>query len=246
MGSTPSYGADFQTLYNAGQYQEALSSLAEQSDTPERFYNLGTVYFQLNQPGLAVAYLEKAARLKPYDLDTRHNLQLAMNSFEKLIGPDRVDPSSGIVFRLADQTALTIPVLDVGAALSVLALLFLSFTFMHYRKERQVRAVLQSKSGLAGCTALFLALLCLGVSALGHHFPAAIVLSPQIVRSGPGDQFLELSRVETGMKLRAQDTPTQENPNTTASPEIWRQVRYSRSSETQGIGWVRASSLLLL
>ena len=246
MGSTPTFGADFQTLYNAGQYQEALSNLAGQSDTPERFYNLGTVYFQLNQPGLAVAYLEKAARLKPYDLDTRHNLQLALNSFEKLIGPERVDPASGVIMRVADQTAQTIPVLEIGAALSLLSILFLAFALLRYRKDHQVRGFFQSRLGMSGCTALFLALFCLSVSALSHHFPAAIVLSPQVVRSGPGDQFLELSRVETGMKLRAQDTPTQENPNSTSGSEVWRQVRYSRASETQGIGWVRASSLLLL
>jgi uncharacterized protein YgiM (DUF1202 family) len=66
--------------------------------------------------------------------------------------------------------------------------------------------------------------------------PPAICLENQSIRSGPGEQFMELTKMEPGEKIRLL------GPSEQTNTEVWRQIRYMGDK----IGWIRASSLLPL
>ena len=122
---------------------------------------------------------------------------------------------------------------------SILVLLWLR----HYLRTRRLRYTLLHPSALLATLAFAITIGIYAAERLAAEHPPAVVLARQTVRSGPGDHYIELSEVEPGVKLRvlgpsgaAADMP----PGQPA--ELWRQVRYSQD----GIGWIRASSLLLL
>lgn len=66
--------------YRANDFEKAATLYHEIETSgvisPDLFYNLGTTYAQLGKTGEAVAYLEKARRLAPYDKDIVANLEM--------------------------------------------------------------------------------------------------------------------------------------------------------------------------
>lgn len=67
--------------YTSGDYQQALQIWSELYNTGYRSaelnYNLGNVYFKLNNIPDAILYYERAALLKPLDEDINYNLHIA-------------------------------------------------------------------------------------------------------------------------------------------------------------------------
>ncbi|MGK5082228.1 SH3 domain-containing protein [Bdellovibrionota bacterium FG-1] len=217
------------TFYDSGNYDEALHSLRSHSaESAPYFYNLGTVFFQLKQPGSALAYLEKANRISPHDPQIQSNLQLAQATLGRLIGIDRLDPASSAVESMTDRVSIN----EVRGTLGMLGLLVALLWLRTYLRTRKLKEALLQPAG-------FIALLGFALTGglylaqrYAHAHPPTYVLEQVFVRSGPGDQFVQLSQLEAGVKLRRMG-PEQEG---------WSQVRYSQD----GIGWVRSSSLLLL
>jgi hypothetical protein len=243
--------------YQSGNFAEAFRDLQSQpSDDARYFYNLGTVLLRLGRLGHSLAYLEKANRMQRHDPMIQHNLQIARSSLGSVIGAGRLDPASTWAEEIADRVTLEEIRGALGLVGSILVLMWMRF----YLRTRRLRKTLLHPAAIIASAAFVITCGLYAAERLAESHPPAVLLERQTVRSGPGDHYLELAEIESGMKLRilgpiADSTTTavstlgssetMSGANAPAAPkpgEPWRQVRYSQD----GIGWVRASSLLLL
>jgi hypothetical protein len=232
--NTPS--ADrIKSLYERGKFEDILLLLKKMPEENFRYYyNLGTIYYLLRKPGQGVAYLEKANRIKPHEPDVQNNLALAKTALAQAIGPENVDPSSNWVEHLADGVSLD----EARAILGFLGLCVVLLWIRAYFSERSLRQALFNPAGSIG---VFCFLITVGVyfaQRRAASMPPTICLEADMIRSGPGDSFLQLSEGVVGSKYRFMSSAQA----TGEKQEEWRQVRYS----THEVGWMRASSLLLL
>lgn len=69
------------TLYQKGQYQEAIASyesiLQTNQESAEVYFNLGNCYYKLNKVAPSIYYFEKALLLHPNDAEIQNNLEFA-------------------------------------------------------------------------------------------------------------------------------------------------------------------------
>jgi hypothetical protein len=239
------------SAFDSGNYDEALRQLmANPSDDAPYYYNLGTTYLKLGKPGLALAYLEKANHLQPHDIGIQQNLQLARTSLGQAIGTEKMDPASTWSENLADNLRID----EIRGAFGLVGFVVTLFWIRSYLKTRNLRNTLLKPAGLLGMIGLGIILCLYTVEQVGGLSPAAICLNKESIRSGPGEKYVNVSMCDAGVKIRVLG-PTQEvaapapSPLPSATPAsaethpiLWRQVRYSQ----EGIGWIPASSLLLL
>jgi tetratricopeptide (TPR) repeat protein len=223
-------------FYDTQKFQEALQSLENRpNETFSYYYNLGTIYYQLGRIGPSVAFLTKANRLRPHDADIKHNLSIAVASLSRSIGEERLDPASTWLEDFGDRASGE----EAKTALGLMCILILLFWTRNYLRSRNLKSLFWHPTGWIGIC-IFLATIAVPViQKWASTHPAAICLESQIVRSGPGDRFIELAQVPAGSKLRIIDG---NNPETPTKGTGWRQIRYSENE----IGWVRASGLLVL
>ena len=77
--------------YASNDFQSALSNylvLIERGvKNPHLYYNLGNTYFKLGEIGFAILYYEKALALRPFDRETRENLEYAKRSLKERVLP---------------------------------------------------------------------------------------------------------------------------------------------------------------
>ncbi len=233
---------DSKVLYESKNFEKSLQSIQEhhQTDDPEDphyYYNLGTLYFHLGRLGLSIGNLEKAYRLNPKDPEILSNLTNARSALERKIGTDKLDPASTWIEQLAESLSTR----DFRTILGLLSLGVAMNWLRIYIKFRSLSKVLFNLGGFLGILGVFLAIFIYSVQQWANQSPPAISLEKQLVRSGPGTHFIEMSQIEEGTQVRILG-PTSKDSSNPSSPEVWRQIRYS----IQGIGWVKASSLLTL
>lgn len=227
---------EIRNQYDSGNYEQALQLIDQVEDQGHHYYyNLGSIHFRLSHIGLAVAFLEKANHLYPYDPDTRHNLKLAQNALQSINGSLNLDPASSWLEFLVDSVALE----QLEAVIGILLAMLISLWVRPYIRTRSLRAALLSTGSTLCISALLLALLVLGAKVLALSDPPAVLLKTEIIRSGPSDRFLELARVPVGVKLRLAG---QEAKETSDRGLKWVQVSFAPGSK----GWVPSDSLLLL
>jgi tetratricopeptide (TPR) repeat protein len=262
------YGAwqEAKTFYDAGKYEDAFRSLrSNPTENAAYYYNLGTIAYKLGRPGTAVAFLEKAAELQPGDSATSHNLQLSRAALTHLIGQDRLDPATTWYESLADRAATP----EAKGAIGLVGLIVALGWFRAFRRVRSLGPTLLEPAGMLGALGLAATVGVFGAGRLAELHPPAICVERQVVRSGPGEHFLEIGSVEAGSRIRLlgpaatvnasadastaappsqgtsldgeRDKAVAQTPNADAV-QTWRQVRFSQ----EAIGWVRSSSLLLL
>ena len=253
-------------LYDSQKFQDSLIALqGKPLDNANYYYNLGTSYYKLTQIGPAIAYLEKANRLRPHDSDTRYNLSIARAALGQTIGVDKLDPASNGLDQLAAQLSLD----EVRVLLGFFGMLVLLVWLRTYLKTRSLRKVfmtphLRARAGegqsgasfapmtplaIAGLVGLLLISCIFGLEKWASTTPAAVSLHRHSVRSGPGERYSELAKLEAGTQLRILPTSSEASTDlsstgqdTPGKTETWQQVRYSHD----GIGWVKMSSLLVL
>jgi tetratricopeptide (TPR) repeat protein len=234
------------SAFDSGNFSEALQQLtANPSDNAPYYYNLGTTYLKLGKPGLALAYLEKANHLQPHDIGIQQNLQLSRASLGQAIGTEKMDPASTWS--------------EIRGAFGLVGFVVTLFWIRSYLKTRNLRKTLLKPAGLLGMIGLGIIACLYTVEHVAGMSPAAICLNKEPIRSGPGDKYINVTVCDAGVKIRVLG-PTEEvaapipsslpSPAPTSAfstagekpPILWRQVRYSQ----EGIGWIPASSLLLL
>jgi hypothetical protein len=225
-------------LAASGQFKEAVEALKK---TPTYdatyFYNLGVLHGRLEQPGLAVAYLEKANREKPHDPEIQNSLRVARESLRQTLirnGKEAtVDACSTPLEGFADR-------IRGEEILGVIGLITLSVSLLWiraYLKTRNLTKTLLKPSGWFGALALVLGFAFYGVYQAGSANPPAVMVSKQQLRSGPGMNFPEIGSIEAGIKVRIIGDPAP-----VSERELWQKIRY-RPNQT---AWLPLSSLLPL
>lgn len=230
-------------LYDGGKYEAALDAFKQNpSADASYYYNLGNVHFRLGKFGLAIANYEKAKYLRPHDPDIRHNLKLAQTNLIKTSGRENLDPASSKIESIVDN----IPIEEARAILGLTAFLIIFMWTRPYLRTRSLRKTIRHPAGL--CAVLAFAIT--GVLFLAKHTaaanPPAVCLERLIIRSGPGDTYLELTKIDEGTKIRVLGSGV-EQPTSDTAKESWRQVRYAINEDgDELIGWIRESGILLL
>lgn len=239
-------------LYDQKQYSQALAYLqAHPHESSSFYYNLGTVAYRMGLLGRAVAYLEKGNRIGSHDPDVQYNLSVVRLALTQQLGAEFLDPSSTWWEKLADRVTLE----QARATLGLMGLILVLLWIRAYVTSASLRKTFLNSAALLGLFCFAITSAVYGIQRLAEGSPPAICLEKDSVRSGPGSQYMELARIEAGSKVRllgssVADTVT--NPSASSgqsaqmalenNPEIWKQVRYS----SDGVGWIRAASLLTL
>lgn len=246
MISLPSSAAEpwesVRRAFDQKDYPTALSLLQENpasADSASDYYNLGTTWFHLERFGLATAYLEKAATLAPSDPDVATNLRLARLQLAKILGKDRLDPAAS----LRDQIRAWIPLEQGMGIAGLLLLLFAGIGVRHYQSTRQIKSVFNSWIAIPafvltlGSGGLLLA------EVLSEGANSGMLIERATIRSGPGDQFLDLGLLEVGQKIRLSGEQKKDSsPQAKTQDRIWVQILFRPGR----FGWIPQHHLLAL
>lgn len=153
--------------YSRGDYAQAAELFERvrsvRSRDPNVLYNLGNAYYELDQPGKAVAYWIRSLRLRPRDRDARYNLRTA-------IGDDPVVGGALPPLPLSfGELAMIFAALWFGGFLALLA-------WMRWRRGHVA---------LIGVAALTLAALCAVLIFFPRSDYAVIAGADSVLRAGP-------------------------------------------------------------
>ena len=189
--------------YEKANYKEALKSYQQLLDqgyiSSELYYNIGNVYYRLNELPLAILNYEKAHKLNPGDEDTRVNLQLASSKitdkFESIptFFLTRWWHGRLLFFSASAWSVMSITAILLGSVLLIVYLFALSLP-------------IKKTAFYVGVLFVVLGLLSLMMSAAqGHYFEAhdnAIVFSGTVhVKAGPSEKERTLLVIHEGTKV---------------------------------------------
>ncbi|MGQ9730419.1 MAG: hypothetical protein ACUVX8_04025 [Candidatus Zipacnadales bacterium] len=169
-------------------------------DNPAVDYNLGVVYLRLESLGRARLYFERCLKLAPRDREAREQLRLVLAKLDEAEPPP---PSWVHATWLVLRNALTgEEAIGLAAMLSLCAALLIGLWLLSPRRW-------------LGGVALFAALLAVAGWTLGGSHIAemlgdqrAIVVSEAAsLRSGPGDEFGEITRLSEGQVVLLLEPP---------------------------------------
>lgn len=225
-------------LSSSGDYLGAIQALRQNpSYDANYFFNLGILHGKLERPGLATAYLEKANRLRPHDPETIANLNLAKAQLENRLVQQSstltIDGASDSFERFSDRIKGD----EILGVIGLITVLVSLLWIRAYLKTRNITKTLLKPSGWVGVLALILSFAVYGVYQIGALHPPAVVISEQPLRSGPGQNFPEISSIPPGIKVRLVGSTVTVNEN-----ELWQKIRY----KTEHTAWIPLSSLLPL
>ena len=230
--------SDVNQLVTAGKFKDAVDAL-KQNPTYDAtyFYNLGVLYGKMDQPGLAAAYLEKANREKPHDPEILSSLKFARESLHQHLiksGSESViDSASNQLEQFSDRIQGDEILGVIGLITLIVSLLWIRA----YLKTRNITKTFLKPSGWFGVLALVLMFAFYGIYRTGSSNPPAVLISKELLRSGPGMNYPEISSIEAGIKVRVIGSPANVNEN-----ELWQKVRYKNNQTA----WLPLSSLLPL
>lgn len=228
-----SASADFRALYKEGKFADALSELEKSPEAAGRGYayylNRGLIHHALNQEPLAYANLVKAKALHPEGAEVDEPLAEATAAVVKWLGIARIDATSYPFETWGD--ALPLDSFFLGfTALSLLSWL----GFFVFRKKRAAFT-------RGGFVTFLLAALFGGWSTWNEQHPLVIVTESRLVKSGPGETFLDRGPIEPGMKLRI--VGEMDETRSGASAGRWWKVRFN---DRHDLGFLPERSGLLL
>jgi tetratricopeptide (TPR) repeat protein len=220
-------------LYAQGNYEAALKAFqSAPEDNAAYYFDLGTTFLKIGRMGSAVAYLEKANHLETHDTAIQQNLRIAKAALSQTLGPEGIDPASTSIETLVDR----ISIVEIRGAIGIFGFFLVLVWFRTYLKSKSLRKTLVSPAGILGLLSLLLTVGLYGAERIAESHPPAIVLERTTVRSGPGDRYLELGRLEAGTKIRLLG-PEQNAEDTHAA---WKQIRFTPDA----VGWAPANTLL--
>lgn len=220
---------DYKQLFQAGQYREALNALEQTPDARTQnalySYNRGVMHYSLHEPGLAVAYLERARALAGGDTaKIDEPLRESRIELAKVIGESKLDPATTWIE--AGEEAGLIPLVILALSLAAFAQIL--------PRLRRLKPFFRSSKSIPFWLTVVLAFVALGLGTEARKHPAAMVVQSTMARSGPSATALERGSVEPGIKVRLDDTHSYDG---------WYRIRYGENGE---MGFVPGSSLLRL
>lgn len=228
--------ADFRERYKEGKFAEALTELEASPEAARKDYgyylNRGLIHHALNQDPLAVADLSKAKALGGDRAELEAPLAEATAALVKWLGISRLDATSFGFETLGDFLPLDTLFFAFGIG-SISA--WIGFFFFAKRSASFARAGLV----FLGFAALFG-----GWGLWNEKHPLVIVTESRLVKSGPGDSFLDRGAVEPGMKLRVVGEMSEAAASTSGqAPSRWWKVRFN---DRHDLGFLPERSGLLL
>lgn len=229
--------ADFRDRYKEGKFAEALTELESSPEATRKDYsyylNRGLIHHALNQDSLAVAFLTKAKKLDSYGgRDVDEPLREATADLVKWLGVSRLDATSYGFETFGELLPLDLFFFGFGV-LSILT--WIGFFLFTKRREAFSRA---------GISMTLLAALFGGWSVWNDNHPLVIVTESRLVKSGPGESYLDRGGVEPGMKLRVVGEMREDAlPGASNPPARWWKVRFN---ENHDLGFLPERSGLLL
>lgn len=229
--------ADFRDRYKEGKFAEALTELESSPEGTRKNYsyylNRGLIHHALNQDPLAVAYLTKAKLLDPFGgRDVDAPLGEATAELVKWLGISRIDATS-YGFETAGDLLPLEALFFASGVLSILS--WVCFFLLPKKRETFTRA---------GFITFLFSVFFGGWSTWNDKHPLVIVTESRLVKSGPGDSFLDRGAVEPGMKLRVVGEMSENTISGAGSPPArWWKVRFN---DRQELGFLPERSGLLL
>jgi tetratricopeptide (TPR) repeat protein len=230
----------YRDLYREGKFAEALTALEKTPDaaqgTYSYYFNRGIIHHALGQDALAVAYLEKANVLNPGSKELAAPLAEARANLAKFLGAGRLDVGSNPFESLGES----LPIEPAFAVTGALALaLWIAWLVPRWRRSGiQKSAVIALLLAVAfGAWSLWL-----------DNHPQWITTQARMVKSGPGESFLDRGPIEAGMKLRVEGVAHSEDRLAPSlgpggKPVKWYRVRFNDALDS---GYLPEQSGLLL
>lgn len=215
-------------LYAKGDYQGAVKSylhaIEQRVADPKLEQNIGSAYFKLDDPGMAIYHFERGLLLDPRDQDLRYNLK-----FAKLHRKDEIPAGDFFLSRWFEGITNYFTSKEFVAALSFFFIgLCLSLLLLIFVQGRARPALIWT----AACFGFFLVLvLPFGASKYyGENYIQRAVLVSKSVKahSGPGQEQSEVFTAHAGMPCRILE-----------SRSGWERI----SIETGLTGWVSSKDI---
>lgn len=196
------------TLYNDGNYKEALSKYNSILDQGEHsaalYYNIANAHYKLNHVAPSIYYYEKALLLKPNDKEILNNIAYAKNM---TIDDIEIVPEVG--FSRLIKNATHTMVFDNWAKLSVaLVVLFVLLFLMYYFSQSTSKKRLAFIISLSSLVLAFIALaFAFNSYTLDQKNQIAIVFAQESqIKNEPNLRSEEAFKLHEGTKVRVIDT----------------------------------------
>ncbi len=219
--------------FSSGDYAKALELWTDIYKTGYRSaeleFNIGNVYFKLNNIPAAILFFERAYLLKPGDEDINYNLQIAST-----LVVDRFEEIPQLFFvRWYNLLALSLSTnawAKISITTFILFLLFLSLYF--YTSKYRLKVLGFWLALLFFIVSLSSLALTLRNKTMIYDSQKAIIFSPVVNgKSSPDNSGTDLFVLHEGTKVTVEDEVSE-----------WYEIRLSDGNK----GWIPASSLEII
>jgi hypothetical protein len=232
------FAEEVQRLIDAEHYEEALMLFAElpleKQLIPSVQMNIGLLEKLRGDEWMALYSFERAQVNILYDPALQEMIRLTRRRLARQQGFSTLPDASNWAESLGDQMPYdSLHFLTISVLLGVLLLWGFGF-----KKTRRLKSILFYPQGLIALIGLALMGVLWSIKVWSDYRPAALVNQAFIVRSGPGEEFLEIQQIPQGSKVRINHRYEQR----LLKPDDWYQVKIS----SEQLGWLPGSSLLLL
>jgi hypothetical protein len=209
-------------LFKKGDFQKTIEiyeSLIkiEKIKDPYVYYNLSNAYYRAGNIGKAILNIEKALKLAPRDKDIKENAQF----LHLEAGQKREQAIQYVFLKHFSLNEITI-------ALSIFIILFLLSLSLFILKGNK-------STNRTVMFLLFLLIVCLPIFVLKgcdeFSTKKAVVLSPSVVRSGPGESNPDIFRIPEGKIV-----------NIISESDNWLSINTKLKNENVS-GWVEAKNV---
>ena len=215
-----------------GNFSEAAvlyEEIAQHHQCFELEYNLGNVYYKLDDIGKALLHYERALLIKPLDADLRANLLLA-----ELRAIDRIEELPGVGLDKLAAVIFAGNMQQIWLILSLITWTF-AFVFIAIRLRWQNRLIAPYARGAASVNFILAFIFILFLYATNERVAkssCAIIMESRVeVRSMPGELGVSLFQLHEGTKTCIQSTQDE-----------WTEVLL----ENGNVGWLPTSALELI
>ena len=218
--------------YAEGNFSEAVvlyEEIAENHQCFELEYNLGNVYYKLDDIGKALLHYERAMLIKPLDADLRANLLLA-----ELRAIDRIEELPGVGL---DKLAAVIFAGNMQRIWLILSLITWTFAFVCIAirlrwENRMIAPYARGGASVNFILAFIFILFLYTTNERVSKSSCAIIMESRVeVRSMPGELGVSLFQLHEGTKTCIQSTQDE-----------WTEVLL----ENGNVGWLPSSALELI
>lgn len=190
-----------ESAYNDGDYQQAITLyetvIANGARNSQIYFNLGNAYYLADDLGRALVNYRRAHELNPRDSDINFNMNRVRGQRIDIQG-DETD----VFDTLAALTSGTLTVTELGwIALVIWSGGFLLLAL--YIRRIQWHETLRVPLIIIGTLVILSIILLSSRLYVAHSRPSAVIVAPAVlVRSGPGENYLEHFQIHAAAEIR--------------------------------------------